>query len=622
MPHTTFAHDSFVTIVNPVRISAYTTDVSKSIQAQAAVVATFNFPATWLLTPEVLDTPTAITELKKLPTTNELGLFLEISEKLANDAQVSYKKPEHWYHPNALFLSGYTQSERIKLIDTLFKKFKEQFRYFPTSVGSWGTDSFSLSYMQKTYGVTANLMCTDQYATDNYQLWGQFWQAPYYPSKIHAGEPGTIESEIPIVEMQWAPRDPLHGYESSLYSTQDYFTVKDNLGIDYFQKLIESYLFDEHNSFGQVVVGLEGDFNPETYSQHFKEQLTVVSNLQKDKGVKVTNMKDFSSWYKNNFKVTPPTHFVTKDLLGGPVTTEWYESTSYRIGMKYEDKNSQLSIFDFRVYDPNFMESYYLFPNRQNTLSLVIPSVIDTKINPSAVWNLNVSRQDIELSPTGILIKKQTDVPANIKDSPLITLSTNNENTTITPTTWNYAPEGQSVKYLKPEVKSLLNSHKVQLILFLGLLLLLFISFKGYRKITVVLILFGYLFFQSQAYASYIVLPGELQALQFLRAQPEGRVLTKGTVCLQCAFQSHDTPAAFTGERRYVTDISNKKIVTDDSVFTVDREHIHEAFQKTGATYIYLVKIGDYIENLPYSPGDSGVKKIFENADATIWQKE
>ena len=109
--------------------------------------------------------------------------------------------------------------------------------YYPTSVGSWLTDSFSLAYMKEKYGITANLGCSDQFSTDGYKIWGQYWSTPFYQSKYHAGIPASdIFVKLDLVTIQWASRDPLNGYYSSLFSTQDYLLTRKNLDFEYFKK--------------------------------------------------------------------------------------------------------------------------------------------------------------------------------------------------------------------------------------------------------------------------------------------------------------------------------------------------------------------------------------------------
>jgi hypothetical protein len=81
----------------------------------------------------------------------ELGLFLEVSPKLATDARVIYPNQRPWSDPSVIFLSGYKQSERKRLIDKLFGAFKEKHGYYPKAVGAWWIDSYSLNYLKEEY---------------------------------------------------------------------------------------------------------------------------------------------------------------------------------------------------------------------------------------------------------------------------------------------------------------------------------------------------------------------------------------------------------------------------------------------------------------------------------------
>ncbi|MEK6882181.1 MAG: hypothetical protein AABY22_21365 [Nanoarchaeota archaeon] len=181
----------FITIVNPVRISKYNPDPTASFVAQYSVINRFHLPATWLFTYDALADSKLIDAVQKMDHQQEKGIFLEITPDFATAAGVTYHQSASWHFANSVFLSGYTQPERLKLIDTIFEKFKSIFGYFPTSIGSWWTDGYSLSYIKDKYGITANLGVSDQFKTDGYQIWGQYWSTPYYPSVYHPAVPAT-----------------------------------------------------------------------------------------------------------------------------------------------------------------------------------------------------------------------------------------------------------------------------------------------------------------------------------------------------------------------------------------------------------------------------------------------
>src|SRR3989344_3758373 len=154
----------FINVVNPVRITENSVNPALSLKSQYGVLSTFDLPATWLLTYEAMRDEGVRTVLKSFDAKQELGIFLEIDRKLAEEAGVTYNEGVSWHHASNIFLSGYTQGERIKLIDTVFEAFNELFGYYPKSVGSWWTDAYSLSYIQENYKVVANFGLADQYS--------------------------------------------------------------------------------------------------------------------------------------------------------------------------------------------------------------------------------------------------------------------------------------------------------------------------------------------------------------------------------------------------------------------------------------------------------------------------
>lgn len=341
--------NGFVTIINPIRISYYNSDPVASLQAQYGIINKLKLPATWLITFDVMDKSEMISEIKKFDKNQEIGLFLEVSRNFSEKSNIEYHETGSWHFANSVLLSGYTQEERKKFIDILFEKYKSIFGEYPTSVGSWWTDSFSLNYMKEKYGITADLGCADQLGTDNYSIWGQYWSTPYYPSKYHTGIPaGNNNTKLGIVRLQWAARDPRNGYYSSAESVQDNPKI--------FKKLLDLYAAKHDNQFGQITVGLEGDLAPSTYGENFKNQMTVVANSD----YQITTMKQFAAWYINKFPDISPTQQISSD---GAV---WIMSPEYRQG-QIDGK-----IIDKRIYNDKLLEPYYVSPNRERTLYINI----------------------------------------------------------------------------------------------------------------------------------------------------------------------------------------------------------------------------------------------------------
>ncbi len=350
--------NSFVSIVNPVRGEDFWQEKNQSsliaVEGEMKILQKFNLPATWLIRFDALSNQ-KISDLLKTPPSHEIGLFLEITPTWAKEAGVKYHSGENWHTAGSAFLTGYERNEREKLIDSAFSKFNEVFGFYPTSVGAWWIDSFSLDYMQKKYAVTAALIVSDQYTTDNYQIWGQYFGTPYYPAKNNALHPASsLENKLPVVMMQWASRDPVNGYgdgvEQSTFSIQanDYIDYH-NLNTDYFSALVDIYTKQQFNKFGHLVVGLENSYSWEKYGKEYENQITVLADKQKNKEFRIVSLKDFSSWYTNRFPGLSPEHLIAaEDPLKTYKKVVWYMNPYYRVGWFI---NQDGSVFrDIRQY--------------------------------------------------------------------------------------------------------------------------------------------------------------------------------------------------------------------------------------------------------------------------------
>lgn len=350
------ATGSYVNIVNPVRGGEFW-DINEApevgVQNEFNTLRKANLTATWLLRFDALNNEKIINLLK--PSSDEKGLFLEITPTLTEKANVPYNKSANWHQAGSIFLTGYSQENRVKIIDSAFESFKQTFGYYPKSVGAWWIDSYSLDYMQKKYQINAALIVADQYSTDNYQIWGQYWGTPYYPSLKDALDPAqSKENKIPVVITQWAARDPVNGYgkgvEESTLSVQanDYIDYH-SLGIDYFSKLIDVYTNQQFNQVNQIVVGLENSYSWNKYGNEYENQIKVLADKKSKGQFSVTTMNDFALWYKNKFTdISPPQIIVSDDPLGTAKKSVWFMNPYYRAGWFYNQEGSVIS--DLRQY--------------------------------------------------------------------------------------------------------------------------------------------------------------------------------------------------------------------------------------------------------------------------------
>lgn len=350
---------NFVTLINPVRGGDFWDlkgqDPSTAVGKQLGIIMQDNLNATWLIRFDALGDTKIVSLLKSAPSSQEMGLFLEVTPSLTDVAGVKYQQSKYWHSAGSVLLAGYSVDDRKKLIDADFERFKNTFGYYPKSVGAWWIDSTSISYMKEKYGVLSSLEVADQYSTDQYQIWGQYWGTPYYPRKGNALFPAqSVSDKLGTLMFQWAARDPVNGYgngaEESTFSVQanDYLDYH-NLDVNYFSSLIDSYLNQPLNSFNQITIGLENSYDWSKYGLEYQKQLDLISQKQISGQLSETNMSEFTNWYQNNFPDISPGHIiVAKDPLGSYKQTIWFMNPYYRVGLFYNQDG--FDVRDLRQY--------------------------------------------------------------------------------------------------------------------------------------------------------------------------------------------------------------------------------------------------------------------------------
>lgn len=340
----------YATLVNPVR--GRNLWVDKTINPlinQYNLIKQNNFPATWLLQYDILEDQQLLSEIKQFNFAQEIGIFLEVSPVFAEQARVVYSRDVSWYSPKAVFLSGYPQSDRRRLIDKLFAQFKLRFGYYPKSAGAWWIDSYSLGYMKDKYGIKSVMIVADQKTTDNYGVWGQWWGVPYYPAKANILTPASnLSNKVDVVVIQWAQRDSLlafgEGSNFSNYSLQANDYIRQGKDTNYFNKVVDSYL-DCHNPIGQITVGLETGIESVGYINEYSNQL---ESLRVRNNLKFVTMSNFAKEFANIFPEFPKQMKVFSensswDLTPDKRSNEYLGETIYY--------NSAISFTDYFIKD-------------------------------------------------------------------------------------------------------------------------------------------------------------------------------------------------------------------------------------------------------------------------------
>lgn len=349
----------YATLVNPVRGRNLWSDKTITpLITQYEASAKYGLPVTWLLQYDALTDMELTETIKNFQNKGENGIFLEISRSLADEAGIEYREDVRWSHPGAVFLSGYTQSERRRLIDTSYNKFKSVFGYYPKSVGAWWIDSYSLTYIKEKYGLSSIMIVADQKTTDSYGVWGQWWGYPYDPSVSNVLIPAK-DRGLGAVLIQWAQRDPELGYgddpQHSNFSLQANDYIRSGKNTDYFKTLVSTYL-DCANPLGQITIGMETGMEAANFEDEYENQLAY---LNSQSGIIFATMSDFSKKYFSVYAKSPESVSVGewKMDINGRANPKLGDYIYYSHGTSFKDYFvPDKSDFLNRILDNNLKE--------------------------------------------------------------------------------------------------------------------------------------------------------------------------------------------------------------------------------------------------------------------------
>lgn len=393
---------------------------------------------------------------------HEIGGLLEIIPSLASDAGVEYLGSEtKWHEANHVFLIGYTQEQRKKLIDTYMSQFKQKFNRYPTFTNAWMIDAWSLKYLKSEYGVLAHEITREQYGTDSYTLYGGPVHYPYWPSVSWALMPDNTTKDIMPLILRQTITDPvfIYGDNSDSYTSQpnDYFIRADTT--DYFKHLFQQAHLQPNNSYTFALIGLENSM-PENVQTEYMKQLEFLAQWQNSMN-QVLTVTDFQSRYRSVYENTQIYEGVAqKD------TTEkawWINTPSYRARIRLS--NNTLFISDLRIFDPSIKDPYY---DRKSTSFgwWITPFVLDgSRFFYEDTQNLNTlirndylkERKAQYLSPTRIELPTDQNVQVKALDNGISFL--NGDNTIASFNENNFYIDPSSKLKLDSEItKNIFNS--------------------------------------------------------------------------------------------------------------------------------------------------------------------
>lgn len=330
----------------------------------------YKMPATFVLRYDAILDEQYISLLKSYSSPQiDLGIFFEITPKLARDAGVAYKgTEERWYRAQYAFLVGYSQEERKKIIDTVMLEFKKQLGIYPKTTGGWMIDTYSAEYLSTKYGVESHEITREQWGTDGYALYGGSILSVYAPSKNWLFMPAqTDNGALPIRILRQTLSDPVHNYGdlTSGYTSQpnDYGRAK---SFDYFKHLLKQV---ERYSQPVAILGLENSLDTR-YQDIFEDQVEYISKTVSKQNIIMPH---------DVVEIGNVNYVVGTDHNDKSYKAFWIETPKYRA--RIIQKNDYVQLTDLRVFDETITDPYFVSSSGEKTAYWEIPFIFDSSKN-------------------------------------------------------------------------------------------------------------------------------------------------------------------------------------------------------------------------------------------------
>ncbi len=405
--------DSTVLLINQVR-GEECCEVGnvENTQLQLQKLQELHVPVTFALRYDALK-DTQYTSLFQNQTEFEVGVFLEITPQLAQDAQVQYKGPnERWYKAQNVYLLGYSPEDRIKIIDTVFTQFKKVFGRYPTTTVGWMIDATSLQYMVEKYGVKLHEITREQWGTDSYTLSGGPVNNAYFPSKEWPLIPGqNKEDTLPVVIVRQTVTDPLFNYgdTTSTFTSQANDYLRGKRDINYFNHVIEAGV-EQQLPFGMAVVGLENSMAQDPYQDEFLRQIDGIQSMQKEGKVSLMTGAEWAAHCLEQFPENPLSLLFDQqdDKAAYWVTTPFYRARLIR-------NQGKMIISDLRVYNPKLQDPYKTSPTSVANAYWVTPFIFDSSRYFSVPEETFIDKVDNRIEKIKKFFSKEKSVEAELE---------------------------------------------------------------------------------------------------------------------------------------------------------------------------------------------------------------
>ncbi len=348
-------------------------DLVEAVREQIALMQRLHLRGTFLLQYDSLTDPVYVDMLKELdPAQFELGVWHETVQPQVESCGFTWTGRYPWdWHAHCGFSVGYTKAQREALVDLTFEKFRETFGYYPRVFGSWFFDSHTIRYLSDKYGLDAICNCKEQYGTDGYTLWGGYYGQAYYPSRTNCFMPAqTMEEQLPAPLFRMLGSDQVYQYDFGMSleegaKTQGVITLEPVYtgvtGGGGVPKWVDWYLKENFNgeclTFGYAQAGQENAFGWPGMKDGLSYQFAQFAKLQAEGKIEVEPLGDTGRWFKETYKMTPPSAITANNAFDDDdKTSVWYNTKHYRINL-YQDK-TQMRIRDLHVFKETYPDPF------------------------------------------------------------------------------------------------------------------------------------------------------------------------------------------------------------------------------------------------------------------------
>lgn len=376
---------NFIRNIEPRSEEITETVLYQTVERQVEQLAEYRLPATFLLQYDALVNPRyrELLTTKVYPGT-EIGGWWEITQPHVEAAGLEWRGRYPWdWHADVGFATGYTPEERCKLVDVYMEKFKEVFGKYPTAIGSWFIDAYTLGYMYDKYGIVASCNCKDQIGTDGYTLWGGYWNQAYYPSRVNAYMPAqTRKGQIPVPVFRMLGSDPIYQYDNcvggALQGVISLEPVYGDSGAnrEWVEWFFRSIFEEPCLAFGYTQAGQENSFTWPSMEKGLNIQIPMLAELSREGRISIETLSRTGAWFREKFPVTPATAVTAlTDYRDKDRKTVWYDSRYYRANLLWE--GDTFCIRDIHLFDERMESDYYRKAGTTNQCVYTTLPVVD-----------------------------------------------------------------------------------------------------------------------------------------------------------------------------------------------------------------------------------------------------